>query len=84
MNLTTQNSTQNLFFKSDKKWDFSDVLKEVQTFISNNYSALVVEGINNVNSENDEIKQQVKRYIGKYLLDQKISVFNKIYLRRRY
>ena len=74
MNLTTQNSTQNLFFKSDKKWIFSDVLKEVQTFISNNYSALVVEGINNVNSENDEIKQQVKRYIGKYLLDQKISV----------
>lgn len=74
MNLTSQHSTQNLFFKSDKKWIFSDVLKEVQTFISNNYSSLVVEGINNVNSENNEIKQQVKRYIGKYLLDQKISV----------
>lgn len=74
MNLTSQKSTQNLFFKSDKKWIFSDVLKEVQTFISNNYSALVVEGINNVNSGNDEVKQQVKRYIGKYLLDKKISV----------
>lgn len=74
MILTTQHSTQNLFFKSEKKWDFSDVLKEVQTFISNNYSALVVEGINNVNSENDEVKEQVKRYIRKFLLDQKISV----------
>lgn len=74
MNLTSQNSTQNLFFKSDKKQIFSDVLKEVQTFISNNYSALVVEGINNISSGTDEVKQQVKRYIGKYLLDRKISV----------
>lgn len=74
MNLTSQNSTQNLFFKSDKKQIFSDALKEVQTFISNNYSALVVEGINNINSGTDEVKQQVKRYIGKYLLDRKISV----------
>lgn len=72
--LTSQNNTQNLFFKSDKKWIFSDVLKEVQTFISNNYSALVVEGINNISSGTDEVKQQVKRYIGKYLLDRKISV----------
>lgn len=74
MNLTSQNSTQNLFFKSDKNRIFSDVLKEVQTFISNNYSALVVEGINNISSGTDEVKQQVKRYIGKYLLDRKISV----------
>ena len=72
--LTSQNNTQNLFFKSDKKQIFSDVLKEVQTFISNNYSALVVEGINNISSGTDEVKQQVKRYIGKYLLDRKISV----------
>ena len=74
MNLTTQHSTQNLFFKSEKKWDFSDVLKEVQTFISNNYSSLVVEGLNKINSENDEVKEQIKRYIKKFLLDQKISV----------
>ena len=74
MNLTSQNSTQNLFFKSDKKRDFTDVLKEVQTFISNNYSALVVEGINNISSGDNEVKQQVKRYIGKFLLDRKISV----------
>ncbi len=74
MRLASQNNIQRLFYSADKKHSFNDVLKEVQTFISNNYSSLVVEGINNVNSENNEIKQQVKRYIGKYLLDQKISV----------
>lgn len=74
MKLASQNNIQRLFYSADKKHSFNDVLKEVQTFISNNYSALVVEGINNINSSTDEVKQQVKRYIGKYLLDQKISV----------
>lgn len=74
--LVTQNSTQNLFFKSEKKRDFSDVLNEVQSYISSKYSALVIDGINNVNTENDEVKNQVKRYIGKYLLDYRISVDN--------
>ena len=74
MNLTTNSNTQNLFFKSGNKRDFSDVLNEVQSYISSKYSALVIDGINNVNSGNDEVKQQVKRYIGKYLLDYKISV----------
>lgn len=74
MNLTSQNSTQNLFFKSDKKRDFTDVLNEVQAYISSKYSALVIDGINKVNSGDDNVKQQVKRYIGKYLLDYKIAV----------
>ena len=74
MNLTSQNSTQNLFFKSDKKREFTDVLNEVQSYISSKYSMLVIDGINNVNSGDDNIKQQVKRYIGKYLLDYRISV----------
>ncbi len=74
--LVTQNSTQNLFFKSEKKRDFSDVLNEVQSDISSKYSALVIDGINNVNTGNDEVKNQVKRYIGKYLLDYRISVEN--------
>ncbi len=74
MSLTTQSSTQNLFFKSDKKRDFSDVLNEVQAEISTKYSSLIIDGINNVNSGNDEVKNQVKRYIGKYLLDKRISV----------
>lgn len=74
--LVTQNSTQNLFFKSEKKRDFSDVLNEVQSYISSKYSALVIDGINNVNTGNDEVKNQVKLYIGKYLLDYRISVEN--------
>ena len=74
MSLTANSNTQNLFFKSEKKRDFSDVLNEVQSYISSKYSALVIDGINNVNSENDEVKRQVKRYIGKYLLDYRISV----------
>ena len=74
MSLTANSNTQNLFFKSVKKRDFSDVLNEVQSYISSKYSALVIDGINNVNSGNDEVKRQVKRYIGKYLLDYRISV----------
>ena len=74
MSLTTNSNTQNLFFKSDKKREFSDVLNEVQSYISSKYSSLVIDGINNVNSGNDEVKLQVKRYIGKYLLDYRISV----------
>ena len=74
--LVTQSSTQNLFFKSEKKREFSDVLNEVQSYISSKYSALVIDGINNVNTGNDEVKNQVKRYIGKYLLDYRISVEN--------
>ncbi len=74
MSLTSQNSTQNLFFQSDKKQKFADVLNEVQAYVSGKYSALVIDGINSVNSGDDNIKQQVKRYIGKYLLDRRISV----------
>lgn len=74
MRLASQNNIQSLFYSADKKHSFNDVLNEVQTEISNKYSSLVVEGINNINSGSDEVKQQVKRYIGKYLLDHKISV----------
>ncbi|MBD5112441.1 MAG: type II/IV secretion system ATPase subunit [Ruminococcaceae bacterium] len=74
MSLTTNSNTQNLFFKSNKKRDFPDVLNEVQAFISSKYSALVVDGINEINSGNHEVKQQIQRYIGKYLLDNRIAV----------
>ena len=74
MSLTANSNTQNLFFKSEKNLNFSYVLNEVQSYISSKYSALVIDGINNVNSGNDEVKRQVKRYIGKYLLDYRISV----------
>lgn len=38
MRLASQNNIQRLFYSADKKHSFNDVLKEVQTFISNNYS----------------------------------------------
>ena len=57
-------NNQNLFFSPEEKGRaFSDVLKEVQEYISSKYSTLMVEG------GSEEVKQQVKRYIGKYLLD---------------
>ena len=74
MSIVSNTNTQNLFYKSEKTRDFNDVLNEVQGYISSKYSALVIDGINNVNSGNDEVKLQVKRYIGKYLLDYRISV----------
>ena len=59
--LTSQNNTQDLFYKANKKRAFSDVLNEVQAYISSKYSALVIDGINKVNSGDDNVKQQVKR-----------------------
>ena len=71
---TNTQNTQNLFYRSENTKQFSEVLDEVQSYISSKYSALVVDGINNVGTGNDEIKRQVKRYIGKYLLDYRLSV----------
>ncbi len=73
-NLVMGNSTQNVFCKATATRSFEEVLDEVQSYISSKYSKLVIDGINAVNSGNDEAKKQVQRYIGKYLLDYKISV----------
>ena len=57
-------NNQNLFFSPEEKGRaFSDVLKEVQEYISSKYSTLMVEG------GSEEVKQQVKRYITKYICD---------------
>lgn len=76
MSLLANNAqnTQNLFYRSENTKQFGEVLDEVQSYISSKYSALVVDGINNVGPGNDEVKKQVKRYIGKYLLDYRLSV----------
>ena len=66
MSLTTNSNTQNLFFKSDKKRDFADVLNEVQAYITNAYSQLISDSINDINSNSDKNKRQVKIYIGKF------------------
>ena len=65
-------NNQNLFFFPEEKGRaFSDVLKEVQEYISSKYSTLMVEG------GSEEVKQQVKRYITKYICDYRITVKGK-------
>ena len=65
-------NNQNLFFSPEEKGRaFSDVLKEVQEYISSKYSTLMVEG------GSEEVKQQAKRYITKYICDYRITVKGK-------
>ncbi|MCM1277046.1 MAG: CpaF/VirB11 family protein [Lachnospiraceae bacterium] len=74
MSLTTNSTTQNLFFKATEKRKFADVLPEVQAFISGKYAELMTDASSSVSFENNENKQQIKCYIGKYLLDNRIAV----------
>ena len=65
-------NNQNLFFAPEETGrSFSDVLKEVQEYISSKYSTLMTEG------GNEEVKQQIKRYITKYVCDYRITVTGK-------
>ncbi|MBO5158083.1 MAG: type II secretion system protein E, partial [Lachnospiraceae bacterium] len=65
-------NNQSLFFSpEDKGREFSEVLREVQEYISSKYSTLMIE------SGNAEVKQQVKRYISKYIADYRITVKGK-------
>jgi pilus assembly protein CpaF len=58
---------RNLFFAPEADGrDFSDVLQEVQEFISAAYSTLLGQG--------PEAKEQLKRYIAKYVQDKRIAV----------
>lgn len=65
-------NNQSLFFSAKEEGrEFSDVLKEVQEYISSKYSTLMIE------EGNEEVKAQVKRYISKYILDYGIRVKKK-------
>jgi len=67
--LGTENRNHSLFFAPEFEGkDFSDVLKDVQKYISNNYSVLITD--NNL----EDAKEQMKRYIGKYVMDERIAV----------
>lgn len=67
--LGTENRNHSLFFAPESECkDFSDVLKDVQKYISNNYSVLITD--NNL----EDAKEQMKRYIGKYVMDERIAV----------
>jgi pilus assembly protein CpaF len=58
----------NLFFTpEDTGRDFQSVLRDVQEYISASYSGLIAQG-------GAEAKEQLKRYISKYLQDKRIAV----------
>lgn len=58
-----------LFFSpGNSARDFSDVLCEVQEYISSKYSTLITDGCR------EDVKEQVKRYISKYLMDHRLAV----------
>lgn len=60
---------QSLFFSSEgASREYSSVLHEVQEYISGKYAALITEG------GSEEAKEQVKRYIAKYVQDNRIAV----------
>lgn len=68
-NILPENYTQPLLFSTEtEKKDFQVVLKEVQEYISANYSELIT------NQEMEDAKEQMKRYIYKYIADKKIAV----------
>lgn len=60
-------STHSLFFSPTEGRDFSSVLSEVQEYISENYSNLLT-------GSDVDAKEQIKRYIRKYIFDRRISV----------
>lgn len=58
----------NLFFTPDSGGrDFASVLRDVQEYISSEYSGLIIEG-------GDEAGEQLKRYIAKFVQDKRIAV----------
>jgi len=61
--------THDLFFTPENSaQDFGVVLRDVQEYISGKYSTLIIDG------GSDEVKEQIKRYIGKYVQDYRIAV----------
>ena len=63
--------SHNLFFSPEAgSKDFGTVLREVQAHISSKYSTLITGG------NKEEVKEQVKRYIAKYIQDHRIAVQN--------
>jgi pilus assembly protein CpaF len=61
--------THDLFFTPGSGGlEFGDVLRDVQEYISSKHSTLILEG------GGDDVKEQVKRYITKYVQDYRIAV----------
>ena len=68
--LAVESRTHKLFFEATQTQDFNEVLKAVQEHISENYSELITGDIT-------DSKDQMKRFIGKYIFDRKVSVEGK-------
>ena len=61
--------THDLFFAAESKVrDFSSVLREVQEYLSKEYSNLVTADCS------EEVKAQIRRFAGKYIQDNRIQV----------
>lgn len=60
--------SHDLFFAAAEGKEFATVLQDVQEYISSKYATLIVE------DGSEEVKEQVKRYIRKYLIDNRIAV----------
>ena len=61
--------THDLFFSSgEESREFSDVLREVQGYLSKEYSSLVTA------EESGDAKSQIRRFAGKYIQDHRIVV----------
>lgn len=56
-----------IFFQGTEPQEFRVVLSEVQEYISKNYSQLITENP-------EDSREQMKRYISKYILDKKVVV----------
>ena len=64
--------THDLFFAAeDTSRDFTSVLREVQAYLSKEYSSLVTA------DGNEEVKAQIRRFTGKYIQDHRIQVTGK-------
>ncbi|MBS6219503.1 MAG: CpaF family protein [[Clostridium] symbiosum] len=61
--------THNLFFSpQNEAREFTSVLQEVQEYISSRYSTLIMD------DDSEETREQIKRYITKYVQDNRIAV----------
>ncbi len=68
MSINTATNHSLFFSPDDTSKDFAAVLRDVQEYISGKYSSLILDGNKN------EAREQVKRYIRKYLMDCRIAV----------
>lgn len=62
-------TNHSIFFSPDQNSkDFNAVLEEVQEYMTSKYSTLIME------NSNEEAKKSIKKYISKYLMDNRICV----------